>query len=331
MTMKSEHEVNDELIAKYLSGEATPEEAMAMVDWLQLPANKIRFEQLEKPWNASARQTRPTFSSEKAWSCMEGSITSLKRSKPSVKPTWWTSNAFRIAASLLFVTATAVVIVLNFRDDERNSILATQREIASVTLPDSSKITLFRFSAIEYPQEFNKRTREVSFAKGEAFFRVARNAEKPFVIHTPTANIKVVGTEFNVKVEGNQTEVAVKEGKVLVYSSSDSILLIAGSNAIFRPDAKANVTNDVVDTNVWSYATRKLTFKDAPLGSVIVDLQRVYPCTISIANLEISHCKLTATFENDSVDKIINLIAETLSLEVKKNGDTFILVGEGCP
>lgn len=327
--MKSELEVDDELIAKYLSGDASPEEAMAVVDWLQWPANKIQFEQLERTWNATAKQVKPTFSSAKAWARMENPSIFVEQ-KQTIARSWWTSKTFGIAASLFFVAATAALIVLNFWG-EKNSVVSTHHEIVSVTLSDSSKITVFRFSSLEYAQHFDAKTREVAFAKGEAFFRVARDKQKPFVIHTPTANIKVVGTEFNVKVDKDQTEVAVKEGKVLVYSSSDSVFLTAGSNAIFSSEAKAKIAINHPDNNVWSYATRRLVFKDTPIETVIGDLQRVYPCTISIANKEIGNCKLTATFENDSVDKIINLIAETLSLGVKKNGDVFVLAGEGCP
>lgn len=324
-------EVEDELIAKYLSGDASPEEALAMMDWLQLPANRLRFEDLEKTWNASARKSKPVFNSEKAWSKLEGSFVALERSARAVDVAWLASKTFRIAASLLLVTATAIFIVLNFSKDEKNLAAATQREILPLTLSDSTRVTLFRFSSIEYPQHFNRKTREVEFAKGEAFFQVARNAEKPFVIHTPIADIRVVGTEFNVKVSNGQTEVAVKEGKVLVYSSNDSIFLTAGTSTVFRQNEKAKETKEPIDNNVWGYATRNLTYKDTPLVSVINDLQRAYPCTISIANKEIGNCKLTATFENDSVDKIINLIAETLSLGVNKNGDVYVLAGEGCP
>src|SRR5262249_25832068 len=152
----------------------------------------------------------------------------------------------------------------------------------------------------EYPVKFSKKNREITFSKGEAFFQVAHDREKPFVIHTPRVNVRVIGTEFNVSVNNLQTEVSVKEGKVLVYDSNDSTYLTAGLNGVFKPDEKTNVNDNAVDNNVWSYATRKLVFKDTPLKSVIKDLEKAYSCSISTANKDISKCKLTATFENDS-------------------------------
>jgi len=221
-------------------------------------------------------------------------------------------------------------VKLSFNDDTKYTVLATQSETKLVTLTDQSKITLFRFSSIEYPTEFSKKNREITFSKGEAFFQVAHDPEKPFVIRTPIVNVRVIGTQFNVDVTNNQTKVSVKEGKVLVFDSNDSTYLTAGLNGVFRQGEKIKVTDNAIDNNVWSYATHKLVFKDTPLKSVIKDLEKAYSCKISIANKDIGRCKLTATFENDSVDKIITLIAETLSLGVKRNGEVYILEGQGC-
>lgn len=329
--MNSKKEIDDELIVKYISGDASPEEAVEIVDWLREPDNRTRFEYFEKTWNASAGKTKPAFNVQTAWSKIENTFEIVREAKENhVYVSWWTTKTFKIAASLILIVATALLVKLSFNDDTKYTVLATQSETKLVTLTDQSKITLFRFSSIEYPTEFSKKNREITFSKGEAFFQVAHDPEKPFVIRTPIVNVRVIGTQFNVDVTNNQTKVSVKEGKVLVFDSQDSTYLTAGLNGVFRQGEKIKVTDNAIDNNVWSYATHKLVFKDTPLKSVIKDIEKAYSCKISIANKDIGRCKLTATFENDSVDKIITLIAETLSLGVKRNGEVYILEGQGC-
>jgi ferric-dicitrate binding protein FerR (iron transport regulator) len=329
--MKSEKEIDDGLLVKYLSGEASPEEAMMIVDWLQEPDNKFRFKQFETTWNATAAIRKPEFNSQKAWSKINnGAKISSESLGKQMSVSWWSGKTFRIAASLLIVSASAVFLILRLNSPKQLTV-TTQSETSAITLVDQSRITLFRFSSLEYPSQFKKNIREINFAKGEAFFQVAHDAQKPFIIHTSVVDVRVVGTEFNVKVINDQIEVSVKEGKVLVVTSGDSTYLTSGLTGIFHREKKINVTNNPAENNVWSYATHQLIFKDTPLSSVIKDIQKSYPCSISFANSEIGNCKLTATFDNDSVDKVIDLIAETLSLRVNRNGEVFVLEGEGCP
>lgn len=332
MEREKEIEVNDELIVKYLSGEASPEQALTISDWLREPNNKVRFDQFESTWNSVLVKKKPTFDTQPAWNKIDDSIKAPHTiATRHVHVAWWSTKAFRIAASLLFVTVTAVLVTMKFSDNTKYLTTSSQSGTSHVTLSDQSHITLFRFTTLTYPDQFNKNVRQVNFVKGEAFFQVTHDDQKPFMIHTSAAEIKVVGTEFNVAVTNDQVEVSVKEGKVLVYSAGDSLYLTAGMTGVFQRGKKLSVDQNLADNNVWSYATRKLTFKDTPLSSVIRDIERTYDCSISIAGGDISKCKLTATFDNDSVDKIINLIAETLSLGVKRNGEVFILEGEGCP
>jgi ferric-dicitrate binding protein FerR (iron transport regulator) len=126
-------------------------------------------------------------------------------------------------------------------------------------------------------------------------------------------------------------EVSVKEGKVLVYTANDSSYLEAGSTAVIQAASHTIVVKDSVNTNSWGYATQQLVFKDLPMREVIADIEKAYPYSIRLSDKNINNCRLTATFDNDSAENLVNLIAETLNLSVAKNGNVFTLEGEGCP
>ena len=125
-----------------------------------------------------------------------------------------------------------------------------------------------------------------------------------------------------------QLMVHVREGRVLLTSAIDSVTITSGMTAGVR-FGRFSVT-EVPVGNLYSYATQPLVFDDTPLSEVIHDLEDSYPYTFELKNTALENCRLTATFYKDDIDKIVNLVAETLNLTVTKNGRHFTITGEGC-
>lgn len=325
--MKSENElkVNDELIAKYLSGETSPDEAMALHDWLETPENKAHFDQFKATWNAAnpLRRSR-TVDKEAAWKKM-----SIQGSGPKAKQRFMGLNVrtAAIAASVVLAVV-AAVLWLRSKPVSDLEVVMTLDSTKNVTLADNSQIILYHNTGIAIPKTFNKR--EVTLIKGEAFFKVEKNEAEPFLINAGFAKIRVIGTEFNVVVNDNEVVVGVNEGKVLFYTYTDSVLIEKGMAASMKASVKAAEPVNM-NSNTWAYATRKLVFKDAPVSEVIGAVEKTYGRTIFVSNDNVKNCKLTATFDNDSVENIVLLIAESLNLKLEKNGQAFILDGTGCP
>jgi ferric-dicitrate binding protein FerR (iron transport regulator) len=326
--MKSENEVKvtDELIVKYLAGEATPEEAIALHDWLGTAENKVRFEELQSTWNTAhpSRISRPANTSE-AWKKIQIVVDQPqgRRRFPGISTT-----SLAVAATIVL----AIVAALLYSRREPSSdmkAIATTDSTRNLTLADNSRITLYHNTGMLIPTEFKDGTREVTLVKGEAYFAVAKNDAKPFVIHAGFANIRVVGTEFNVIVKDDEVVVGVHEGKVMFYSALDSVLIERGMAASLKPAKVAEPVD--MSLNTWAYATRKLVFKDTPLPDVIETLRKTYGEDIRVANDQLGNCKVTAAFEGESLDYVVHLIAESAGLTLEKNGEIFILNGEGCP
>jgi len=319
--MKSENDlmVSDELIAKYLSGAATPEEAIALHDWMTVPENKKRFRELESVWNATHPSKKmPPINNMEAWENIQ---------PKSKQRSFFSPQMIGIAASVVVVVVASLIY---FGDGfSGTTVMLTADTTKRVTLNDDSRVTMYRNTSLEIPEAFKGNTREVTLAKGEAYFDVAKNAAKPFIVHAGFANIRVVGTEFNVTVKNNEVVVAVSEGRVLFYSATDSIYIDAGTAASLTPSAEATTID--VDANTWAYASRKLIFKDTPMNEVIGIIEKTYGRTIQPSNSSVKNCKLTAMFNDEPVEKIVFLIAESLNLKLTENGQVFILEGESCP
>lgn len=333
--MKREYdiEIKDELIVRYLAGEAGPEEAMALQDWLTLAENRAYFENIQRTWEqAHPSKTARSIEVQQAWKKVNLQTEPALMWKDESAARRRTTLMVRIAASLLItILATMLIYIRMHTTEVTNVVVVTTDSLKNINLPDNSTATLHRNSKLMYPTTFDGNKREVSMMQGEVFFAITPDTEKPFIIHTSIADIRVVGTAFNVVMQGDQLEVSVKEGKVLVYTSQDSSYLVAGFTGIVYPAMGTIRVKDSVNANTWGYATHRLIFNDAPLETVIADIEKAYPYSITLGNPNINNCRLTATFDNDSAENLLNLIAETLNLSVVKNGTVFTLQGEGCP
>lgn len=324
-------EVDDELIVKFLSGEATPEEAMALHDWLQNPVNQFHFNGLQKAWNASypGKSPRPV-NVEKAWSRM-GHLKRDPEQKQLPRKSFFAPKAFlKVAASVIFLSALGAVIYW-FTENKKvgEIVIETRDSIQHVNFSDQTEVALFRNSSLKYPEKFDK-LREVHLLKGEAFFQVTPDPAKPFLVHTRLATVKVLGTAFNVMSHTDRLEISVDQGRVLVYTTTDSVYLKAGEAASLQPGKNRFVIHQS-NSNVWSYATHKYVFNNTSLAEVFDYVEKAQNCEIRMSDTAIGNCKLTATFESVSTEYMLTLITEALNLSVIKHDDhTFTVEGEGC-
>lgn len=323
--------INDDLITRYLSGEAKPEEAVALQDWLKDHANSNYFEEARSTWHAAFPAKRPrSVNIEMAWSKLKHEINPSVFKKPqrSLRPR---TIHYSIAASVVFVIAVGLAFYLRDGRKVREILVSTQNTTRQIHFPDNSKIALYHNSTISYPKSFDGKSREVHLATGEAFFQITPDNQKPFIVHTDVGDIKVVGTAFNVVVADGRLKVSVNEGKVMMYSANDTVMLKAGFSGEVKSGNQSIRVKDTINANEWGYATNQFVFKDTPLQEVISSIEKAHPCTIKLINTNINNCRLTATFEKVSVENMLALISETLNLSVTRDGKMFILEGEGCP
>jgi transmembrane sensor len=326
--------IDDRLIVRYLTGEALPEEAMAMHSWLEVVDNRLYFEKFETAWNRSSSKKAHEPDAQRAWVSILENLKAREQDQDVSVSQSKSSWTLRIAASIVLITASAATIFFINRGKQENvKLLVTADEgiTREFQFSDSSLVILNKNASVSYPDIFNRSTREVELTNGEAFFKIAKDKSKPFIIHTRIADIKVVGTEFNVILENDKLIVSVVEGRVLVITKNDSKGLEAGDLAQIRSNTDGIQVGKFENANDLAYATHSFVFNDVALSEVFQHIEKSYPYFINVSNKDIENCKLTATFENVTADKMVALIAQTLNLKVTKNENHFTIEGKGCP
>lgn len=174
--------------------------------------------------------------------------------------------ALAVASLVLFVWFDDLSVF--FRADHQTGVGETK----SVTLADGSRIELGARSAIAVRYEESRR--RVALLEGEAWFQVAPEPSRPFVVEAAGGTITALGTAFNVAVEKSQARVTVGEHRVAVSSGKDALIVDEGQETFYGADVDATAPRSVGLDNVAAWRRGALVVEDRPLGEVLSALGR---------------------------------------------------------
>ena len=318
MEEKFEH-INDDLLVKFLLNEATADEQQQVKQWLDAhESNMAYYTQLKNVWEQSLQLAAITTVDEnKAW----------KKFQTRIHPVPVRSAKFgwiRIAATIIIIAGVGLLGFLIYGNRAKQITVVAQQTVMNDTLPDGSLITLNKGSLISYMSKFKGDTRHVVL-KGEAFFNVQPNKEKPFVISTNGLQITVVGTSFNVKTIRGNTEVIVETGVVKVTKAEKTVELRANDRIIV--DEKDSVlSKEKVNDRLYNYyRTKEFVCDETPLWKLVQVINEAYHSNVVIGNPALNDLRINTTFHNESLEQVLNVISMTFNIKVERQGDAIIL------
>ncbi len=330
--MKEESNDIELIITKVLNQEATVEEQSQLEYWLaESEANKKLFESYKKIIDKGQEyfnsQQHIKIDVDAEWAAFQDKLAAKKVIQMEPKATA-SSRWLQIAAAVVVLMVSGYVLY-NFISKD-TVYLQTADVPEEFTLPDESVITLNANSVLSYNQDFGKNKRTVEL-KGEAFFEITSDKTRPFIITAGEAEVEVLGTSFNVSVNNGSTEVIVATGVVELSSkeTKESIELTPGERGLLEKDSKIIETKNS-DPNFNAWKTRTIIFEEADLVAVVNALNKVYHANISISTNVSQSCIVTVTFEQQSLDAVLNVLESTLDLTLKRNGRQVEITEAGC-
>ena len=332
-----------EHIIDYLKGESTHNESLMIQSWINASDdNKKYFDQLKKIWSETGllNPIPIDVNVDAAWEKLASKINSNEHKNVFIsnnkKQTGFFLNTLLKVAAVLIPAIIILYIYFSSNKEVKHLAFITTENTIQKRLPDGTDVKINTNSKITYPESFAKNVREVSL-EGEAFFDVAPNKEKPFIIHANNSNIKVVGTSFNVNAykENEDVEVAVSTGKVLLYGINKStgdtgmVVLEPGDKGFFNAKTGKARKMALTNENDMFWLNRTLVFNKTELSEVVKILNKDYKVNIILKNKDIDSLRLSATFKDQSIESVIDVISTTFNLKVTKNKSTFEIDGEG--
>jgi len=310
---------------KYLLGEALPDESEAVEEWIEVDdGNRKHFNDFKLLWDESkAFATASSLDEEAQWQKFKSRLSSPVKMAPVKK--MWSYQWLKVAAMVIFMAGAMVIAYILFNKNENKTFAINSLDkVITDTLPDKSVITLNKNSELDYPKKFTGDTRTVSL-KGEAFFSITPNKSKPFIIHVNDVTIKVVGTSFNVKSINGNTEVIVETGIVEVIRDKEEIDLHPHEKILVQKNDSTLAKEKEKGSLYNYYRTKEFECDDTPLWQLVQALNKAYDVNIVIGRKELRSLPLTATFNNESLDQILDIIRQTFNISVDKTGSEIIL------
>ena len=230
-----------------------------------------------------------------------------------------------------------------------NEVVTKRGSKSSINLPDGTIVRLNTDSRLTYLNFTAGKNREVTLI-GEAYFDVAHDSSRPFIIHTGKINIKVLGTSFNVRnyPQDKELETSLIKGKIEVSLESrpeDIITLKPTEKLIIAKEqdelatatkVKSSIDNKVVLTSITylrhdslvaetSWLNDKMVFVNQPLDKIAIELERKYAITVSFKDEKVKKYRYTGVFENVSLEKVFQLIKYSKNINYKIDDKNIVI------
>lgn len=324
---KNKKNIAEELLVKYLLGEASPAEQAEVQQWIAADSsNKKYFEHFELIWQQSkALEAKSTVNVDDAWARFRQRTEEQRPAARTIEmPQPARTGRMRAAAALVLLAGVAGLLYF-FVSNRQPEMIALHSEgnAMTQTLPDGTVVTLNKNSTLSYPETFDGSSRPVKL-EGEAFFDVTPDKSKPFTIAVNDVKVTVVGTTFNIKSSEAQTEVIVETGLVEVAKKEFGVKLSPNEKAVVLRNEDRPVKSASEDELYNYYRTKEFVCDDTPLWRLADVLSEVYGVQIE-ATARVRNMPLTTTFSNESLNGILSVISETFNIQVERNGNHIIL------
>lgn len=199
-------------------------------------------------------------------------------------------------------------------------------ELSNVNLSDGSQVKLNAGSKICFDERFTGRTRKVSL-RGQAFFEVARDENKPFIIQTDDLEISVLGTSFDVKAfdDDDFALVTVVSGKVKVRSQEEEYIITPNEQVYFQKSTGKIKKREVRSKDFIKWMDGTLYFDKTDVGEMIKQLERWYNVKFIINTPDVYTKTVSGEYINENLPSILKIIAFSLNVDYKIEGDKIIL------
>ncbi|WP_294079419.1 FecR family protein [Proteiniphilum sp. UBA5384] len=241
-------------------------------------------------------------------------------------------NIAKYAAIALILITSTVWTTLHLSDtvmdSTMNRLYVPVGQRAQITLQDGTEIWLNAQSTLKYPSHFSKKNRKVEIL-GEAFFDVAKDRNRPFIVSSQYIDMEVLGTQFNVYSypDADYIQTELIEGSLRVYRTNDK-----SESVILKPDEQVvirgnNMTvSNISDPDHILWKNGIYSFNNERLIVIIEKLQLYYDVKIVVEDPEIFDVRYTGKFrQRDGIDEILRILQKIQSFKIKSDRENNLI------
>lgn len=308
--------MNKELLYNFFQGKTSMQEEIQIRKWMEAsPDNNKLFLEERKLFDAMI-----LLADEKK-------ILSYQKKKMFIGK-YWIREAMKIAA---IIAITLIGTYTYNKYNPKEELLAMQKitvpagQRINLELSDGTVIWLNSRSTIQYPASFTGKNRTVQL-NGEAYFEVAHNTQKPFIVETTKGNVEVLGTKFNLEAyaDNNSFVTSLMEGSVKVTSGTKELLIKPDEMAILE-HGQLRAT-PIEDYNVYRWKEGLICFKNETFVNIMTKFETCYGVTIKIENEKVQNLRYTGKFrQSDGISYALRVLQKDVKFTFERNEDNQII------
>ncbi|MDC6367616.1 MULTISPECIES: FecR family protein [Flavobacteriaceae] len=288
-----------EIWSKYNKGKASIEEKKKLLQ--AIDNNDQELDQiLSEKWSSAQPGNEDTEGQHKLWD----NIAVQLRAKNQKKKHFY---RYGIAAGIAILVS-LFLLLKTYNNPIMKVEVASGEKVKEIMLPDGSKVWIDHGSGISYPKTFTSEARNIKL-NGHAFFEVAKNPEKPFLIKTEGMEVKVLGTSFDVYNFKNEPQsVSVRTGKVeVLHTRSNSKIYLEKNEKTFYDPFQETLIKVPVDSEIAiAWRNNVLHFENIPLYQAIRQIERKYDVNINCSDSTLLLKKIRAVYKNEPLDTVLS-------------------------
>ena len=325
--------MTEDLLIKYMTGKVSDEQIKIIEDWLSLSEqNRKDLARLKNCWILSGLtgETDVIMKNLEIQKILK-KINIQRRQSQKIRRLKFIKYA---AAIILFISlSVSLKIYLSApgmnQNDQLAEIIVSPGERSQLILPDGSKVKLNGDSRLKFPVHFNEKNRTV-YLKGEAFFDVKHQPDKPFIVNTSSISIEVLGTKFNVSGYANDAYVLtyLETGKIKITDADQKgkkwILSPAEAFRIDKASGDFSKTN-ITDNRYLDWTRGILTIKGETIEELTKKLERRFNVVIKFRDEEVKSHTYSGSIKDEELTTVLEALKFTSSLNYTIYGDTVTL------
>lgn len=337
MKMKDTQHTYWDLLARYFGGNASEaEQAWIQQQKEQDPSFAKVYSQVRRLYSkpaADANGYEPDV--EMGWKRLQTRVKMRQLSDPPVMTPAPKRNSYgwAVAASIVFLLTAGLWLAGRLNENtEWVEVQTALNETKELLLADGSRVMLNENSRLAYPQNFDNDGRTVRL-NGEAFFEVQKAEGKRFTVLTEGTKTEVIGTAFYLRAyPSEEVRIQVREGKVAFANlqNQEAVFLTPGQEAIMPAGQPVPRKKEIEDPNFQAWQSKQLQFSDTRLDRLVKTIEAYFDTSISIRNPDLHNCRFTVSFEQPELEEVLEILAITGNLTIKKESDNYVISGESC-
>ncbi len=324
--MHTDKESIYDIISRYLGGDASDQEASRLRRWLSEDRkNQIEFDDIAALWEKSQSLQFPErINTHKALTTVhtKGKIKRIKTYRLSLMQQIAAILVISILLTGLYHYFSAGDRGAMYETDYYQEVSAAYGTRTNVDLPDGTTVILNSGSSLRFSSLFSKDdTRRVEL-RGEGYFEVAKDTERPFIVNAGRIDIKVLGTQFNVNAYGVEPDIDIVlvEGEVAIGEAnskfSDNIMMLEPNQLARFNTAESKIykeTSVTLEKHI-GWVEGRLIFEDDPIRTVVSRLEKWYGVDVKLDGENLLNYRFTGTFVNESLEGVLDAFSLTSPL-----------------